>query len=74
MVAIARGDVEAVREQVDEVAPVAAAGVEHAHAGRDPPAQQLVEQIDVDVAELIFQRWSCERVTDDGAGERLVIE
>ena len=45
-------DVEALAQQVDEIASAATAGVEHAHARADPAAQQLVEQVDVDVAEL----------------------
>ena len=42
-------------EQVDEVAPVATAGVEDAHAGGDVAAQDLVEDVDVDVAELVLE-------------------
>ena len=45
-------DLVALTQQVDEVAAHSAAGVDDAVAGRDAPAQDLVEQIDVDRAEL----------------------
>ena len=45
-------DLEAVPEEVDEVAAAAAAGVEDAHARRDASAEQLIEDVDVDLAEL----------------------
>ena len=38
-----------------EIASRSAAHVEHPHARRDAAAQQLVEQVDVDVAELFAQ-------------------
>ena len=38
-------------EQVDQVAAVAAAGIEHARPAIEAAAQQLIEQIDVDLAE-----------------------
>ena len=41
-------------QQVDQVAPVAASGIEHAHAGRNVPAQNLIEDIDIDLAELLL--------------------
>jgi hypothetical protein len=47
--------VVAVLEQIDKVAPAAAAGVENAHATTDASAQKLIEQVDVDVAELIVE-------------------
>ena len=43
---------EAVLQEVDQVPAVAAAGVEHARAGVEPAAKNLIEEIDVDVAEL----------------------
>ncbi len=49
------GHVVAFAQEIDEVAAGAAAGVEHAHARRDAAAQQLIEEIDVDVAELIVE-------------------
>ena len=49
------GDVVAASEEVDEVATAAAAGIDDVHAGCDAPAQELVEQVDVDVAELHAQ-------------------
>src|SRR5262245_29417819 len=40
-------------KEVDEVTPAPAAGVEDAHAGRDAAAQELIEEINVDGAELL---------------------
>ena len=48
-------DVEALAQEVHEVASAAAAGVEHAHAWTDAAAEQLIEQVDVDVTELRLQ-------------------
>jgi len=48
-------DVVAFAEEVDEVAASTASGVEDAHAGRDVAAEELVEEIDVDVAELLLE-------------------
>ncbi len=45
-------DLAASAQQIDEVAAPAAAGVEDTVARRDSAAQQLIEQIDVDPAEL----------------------
>src|SRR5262249_17426803 len=52
-------DIEARAHEEDEVAPGAAPGVEHLHATGDPAAEQLIEQVDVDIAELFAQarRW-----------------
>ena len=73
-IAISSRDVVAVSEQVDEVAPAAAAGVNDVHARGDTAAQQLIEQVDVDVAELFLQvrhwfrvRGSRFRVRDSGS-------
>lgn len=38
-------------EEINEIATVAAAGVENAHAGRDVAAKDLIEDVDVDFAE-----------------------
>ena len=46
---------EAAAQQMHEIASRSAAHVEHPHARRDAAAQQLVEQVDVDVAELFAQ-------------------
>jgi hypothetical protein len=43
--------------EVVHVTPVAAAGVEDAHTGCDPAARDLIEQVDVDIAELRAERW-----------------
>jgi hypothetical protein len=43
-------------EQVDEVAAGAAADIEDAHAGRDAGAEELIEEVDVDGAELFLKR------------------
>ncbi len=48
------GDVIAFAEKIDEVATGAAAGVEDSHAGGDVAAAKLVEEIDVDGAELLL--------------------
>ena len=48
-------DVAAFAEKIDEVAAGAAAGVEDAHAGDDVAAEEMVEEIDVDEAELFLQ-------------------
>lgn len=48
-------DFVALAEQVDEVATGAAAGIEDAHAGDDAAAQKLIEEIDIDLAELLFE-------------------
>ncbi len=54
-VGIAAVDVEALAEEIHEIAAAAAAGVKDAHATLDAPAQQLIEQIDVNVAELLVK-------------------
>jgi hypothetical protein len=41
-------------EQVDEVAPVAASGVDDGHAGLDVAAKDLIEEVDIDLAELFL--------------------
>src|SRR5690606_11958207 len=43
-------------QQVHDVAAAAAAGIEHAHVRLEAPAQQLVEQVDVDRPERILER------------------
>jgi hypothetical protein len=48
-------DFAAVAQQIDEIAAVAAAGVEDAHPGADVAAQDLVEDVDVDLAEFVLQ-------------------
>jgi hypothetical protein len=49
-------DVVAFAEKIDEVAAGAATGVENAHAGNDVAAKEMVEEIDVDEAELLLER------------------
>ena len=49
------GEVEVLAQEIDEVAAGAAAGVEDAHAGADVAAEELVEEVDVDVAEGVFE-------------------
>ena len=46
---------EPMLQEVDQIPAVAAAGVEHARARIEPAAQQLIEDVDVDVAELRAQ-------------------
>ena len=48
-------DLVAFAEEVDEIATGAAAGVEDTHAGVDVAAEELVEEVDVDVAELLLE-------------------
>ena len=48
-------DLIALSQHVDEVAARAAAGIEDAHAGSDASVQQLVEEVDVDLAELLLE-------------------
>lgn len=47
-------DFAALPEEIDEVASVAAAGVEDAQAGGDVAAEDLVEDVDIDLAELFL--------------------
>jgi hypothetical protein len=42
-------------EEVDEIAAGTAARVENSHAGHDVAAQELIEEIDVDRAELLLE-------------------
>jgi hypothetical protein len=42
-------------QQVNEIAAVAAAGVEHAQVGSDVTAEELIEEVDVDLAELVLE-------------------
>lgn len=46
-------DLVSLLEQVDQVPTGTASGVEHAHAGGDTSAQQLVKEVNIDVAELL---------------------
>ena len=54
-VGIGAEDVVALAQQVDEIAAVAAARVEHAHAGRDASTQDLIEEVNIDVPELLLE-------------------
>ena len=47
-------DFVAFPEEVDEVPSAAAAGVDDTHSGRDAPLEELVEEVDVDLAELFL--------------------
>lgn len=42
-------------EEVDEIAASSAAGVEDPHAGGDVAAEELVEEVDVDLTELLLE-------------------
>jgi len=42
-------------EEIDEVASGAAAGVEDPHAGCDVAAKELIEEVDVNLAELLLE-------------------
>jgi hypothetical protein len=48
-------DLVAFAEEVDEIAPRAASGVEDSHAGHDVVAKDLIEEVDVDLAELLLE-------------------
>ena len=54
-VGIQRIHLAAFAEKIDEVAAVAAASIEYAHARSDVAAQDLVEDVDVDQAELVLE-------------------
>jgi hypothetical protein len=41
-------------QQIDEVATITASGVQHTHAWRNVPAQNLIEYVDIDLAELVL--------------------
>jgi len=47
-------DLAALAKQVDEVAAVAASGVDDGHAGLDVAAEDLIEEVDIDLAELFL--------------------
>jgi hypothetical protein len=60
-----------VLQQVDEIAAVTASGIEDATSPIEAAAQDLIEEIDVDVAELLPQFLASGRLThrvDDAAG------
>jgi hypothetical protein len=61
-VLVGREDFVAFAEEIDEVASRTAAGVQDTHAGVDVAAEQLVEEIDIDVAKLFLEgeHGSCE--------------
>ena len=46
-------------QQVDQIAAVAAPGIEHALPRIEAPAQDLIEEVDVDIAELLPQFLTC---------------
>ncbi len=48
-------NIAALAQQVDQVSTVSAAGIENPHLRRDVAAQDLVEDVDVDLAELVLQ-------------------
>ena len=54
-VRVQRKDLAALAQQVHQVSAIAAAGVEHPHLRGDIPAQNLVEDVDVDLAELFLK-------------------
>jgi hypothetical protein len=41
-------------EQVDKIAAVTATSIEHTHARDNVPAQDLIEDVDIDLAELLL--------------------
>jgi len=61
-------DLVAFAEEVDEIASGTAAGIEDTHAGHDVAAQDLVEEVDVDLAELLLEGGHrFKRMIQDGA-------
>jgi hypothetical protein len=48
-------DLVAFAEEIDEIATGAAAGVEDTHAGDDVAAKEMIEEIDINEAELLLQ-------------------
>jgi len=50
---------ESVLQQVHEIAAVSASGIEHARSCIETAAQNLIEEVDVDVAELPPQFFAC---------------
>jgi hypothetical protein len=53
-VGIEREYFAALAKQMDEVSSVAATGVEHSHGGGDVAAQDLIEDVDIDLSELFL--------------------
>ena len=47
-----RKNFKAAPEQIDEIAARATTGIEHSHPRNDSPLQELIEKVNVDVAEL----------------------
>ncbi len=47
--------IESAPEKIDEIAAAATAGIKHPHLGRDSTLEELVEQINVDAAELFLE-------------------
>jgi len=41
-------------EQMDEIAPIPTAGIQHLHTRRNIPAQDLIEHVNVDLPELLL--------------------
>ncbi len=54
-IGVDRDDVVAGTEQVDQIPAAAAAGIEDAHPRRNAAAKYLIEEIDVDTAEVLGQ-------------------
>lgn len=48
-------DVASAAQQVDQVATITASGIEHDHSGRNVAAQNLIEEVDVDLTELFLK-------------------
>jgi hypothetical protein len=68
-------DLVALAEEVDEIAADAAPGIEDSHAGDDVAAKDLIEEVDVDRAELLLEgRHGFKRMIQDGDKSILVEE
>jgi hypothetical protein len=49
-------------KQVNQISAISAPGVEHALALRDIPAQDLIEDVNIDLAELVLKSQRCASV------------
>ena len=59
---VQREDLAAFAQQMNQVAPVTAAGVENPHARQDIPTQYLIEDVDIDLPELFLNGKSAAQI------------
>lgn len=53
-------------QQIDEITPGAAAGIEDLRSGRNAAAEELIEEVDVDCAELVDERLQSKGILPQG--------